>query len=187
MKKISIVLAVIVSLTLAAGCASSGGGGASSGGSTAKAADLKPYVVDLKTLPLVKNEKPFTGMYNPLIILLPEFPVDITQYTRVTITAKYFDEKGAEIEQHDTKAMVTMVYDPASKDWGPEMGPGGNAPLKEFNVGGYSGLINTDKGVRVRFTKAPGAVILQNSALDVKYIELTSLVFHTGSASGAAK
>jgi len=180
MKKTSIVLAVVIALVLVAGCASSGGGSAKSGG----AADLKPYSVDLKTLPLVKNAKPFTGIYDALIIRFPDFPVDITKYTRVTITCKYFDEAGAEIVQSDTKAMVTILYDASSKDWGPEMGPGGNAPLKEFNVGGYSGLVNNDKGVRVNFKKAPEVIIFQNSDKVVKYIELTSITFHTKTASG---
>jgi hypothetical protein len=185
MKRIGIVLAIIVTLALVAGCASSGG---SSGGNAAKsggtAAALKPYSVDLKTLPFVKNAKPFTRKYDDLIIPFPEFPVDVTQYTRVTITCKYFDAAGEEIEQSDTKAMVSFLYDGRSRDRGPDMGPGGNAPLKELNVGGYSGLVNKDRGVRVSLKKAPEVIILQNCDDVVKFIELTSIVFHTKSASG---
>jgi len=185
MKKISIVLAVFITLALASGCASSGGGSSSGNNAKSDSANLKPYVVDLKTLPLLKNEKPFKGIYDYLIINFPEFPVDVTKYTRATITCKYFDEKGVEMEQHDTRALVIIVYDAASKDWGQPMGPSANAPLKEMNVGGYSGLVNTDKGTRLRLTKAPGSIIFQNCDESVKYIELTSLIFHTGSASGA--
>jgi len=185
MKKISIVLAVLIALTLVAGCASSGGSSSSGAKSGGAAAALKPYSVDLKTLPFVKNAKPFTRKWDDLIIPLPEFPVDVTQYSRVTITCKYFDAAGEEIEQSDTKAMVSFLYDAKSKDRGPEMGPGGNAPLKELNVGGYSGLVDKDKGVRVRLTKAPEVIILQNCADEVKFIELTSITFHTKTASGA--
>jgi hypothetical protein len=182
MKKIGVILTIAIALTLVVGCASSGG---SSGGKAASATpDLKPYSVDLTTLPFVRNAKAFTRNYDDLIIRFPEFPVDVTKYTRVTITCKYFDAAGEEMEQSDTKAMVSLVYDPDSKDRGPDMGPGGNAALKEMNVGGYSGLVNTDKGTRVRLTKAPGAIILQNSHIDVKFIELTGITFHTKTASG---
>jgi len=184
MKRIGIVLAIIVSLVLVAGCAGSGGsngGGAAKSGGTA---DLKPYSVDLKTLPFVRNEKPFTRKYDDLIIRFPDFPVDVTKYTRVTITCKYFDAAGAEIEQSDTKAMVSFLYDATSRDRGPDLGPGGNAPLKELNAGGYSGLIQRDKGVRVSLKKAPEVIILQNCDDSVKFIELTSIVFHNKTASG---
>lgn len=179
MKKIGIFTAIAFALTLVAGCTSAPA--AKSGGT---AAALKPYTVDLKTLPFVKNAKAFTRNYDDLIIPLPEFPVDVTKYKRVTITCKYYDAAGAEIQQSDTKAMVSLLYDGKSKDRGPDMGPGGNAPLKEFNVGGYSGLVNTDKGVRILLTKAPEVIILQNCHLDVKFIELTGIIFHNGSASG---
>jgi len=180
MKKIGIVFAIVVSLAFVTGCASSGGNAAKSGGT----ADLKPYTVDLKTLPFVKNAKPFTRKWDDLIIPLPEFPVDVTQYKRVTITCKYFDAAGVEIEQSDTKAMVSFLYDAKNRDRGPDMGPGGNAPLKELNVGGYSGLVNTDKGVRVMLKKAPEVIILQNCDDSVKFIELTSVIFHNKTASG---
>ena len=185
MKKISIILAIVIALTLVAGCASSGDSGSSGGAAkSGGAADLKPYSVDLKTLPFVRNARPFTRKWDDLIIPFPDFPVDVTKYTRVTITCKYYDELGAEIEQSDTKAMVSFLYDAKSKDRGPDMGPGGNAPLKELNVGGYSGLVNKDKGVRVILKKAPEVIILQNCDDIVKFIELTSIVFHTKTASG---
>jgi len=184
MKKISIILAIVIALTLVAGCASSGSSGSSSAAKSSAPANLQPYSVDLKTLPFVKNAKAFTRKWDDLIIPFPDFPVDVTKYTRVTITCKYYDEKGVEIEQSDTKAMVSFLYDAHNKDRGPDMGPGGNAPLKELNVGGYSGLVNKDKGVRVSLKKAPEVIILQNCDDIVKFIELTSIVFHTKTASG---
>jgi len=178
MKKIGITLAIVVALTFVVGCASSGGGGKSSGG-----AALKPYSVDLKTLSYTKNPKPFTRKYDDMIIPFPTLPVDVTKYSRVTITCKYFNAAGEEIEQSDTKAMVSFLYD-AKGGRGPDMGPGGNAPLKELNVGGFSGLVDKDRGVRINLTKTPEVIILQNSDLDVKFIELTGIIFHNKTASG---
>jgi len=180
MKKLGIILAIVVALTFVVGCASSGGADSSksSGG-----AALKPYSVDLSTLAYTKNPKPFTRKYDDMIIPFPSLPVDVTQYSRVTITVKYFNAAGEEIEQSDTKAMVSFLYE-AKGGRGPDMGPGGNAPLKELNVGGFSGLIDKDRGVRIKLTKVPEVIILQNSDLDVKFIELTGIIFHNKTASG---
>jgi hypothetical protein len=176
MKKIGIILAIAIALTFV-GCASSGG----SGGATE---NLPPYTIELSSFEFVKNAAPFTKKYDDLIIPFPEFSVDITKYSRVTITCKYYGADGVELAQGDTKAMVTLAYDPKGDIRGPEMGPGKNTPLKEMNVGGYSGLVNTDKGVRVRLTQAPGIILFQNSDDAVKYIELTGITFHTKTASG---
>jgi hypothetical protein len=181
MRKIGVIIAIAIALTLV-GCASSGGSSKSSGGGAA----LAPYSVDISTLPLVKNEKPFTRKYDDLMIRFPELPVDVTQYSRVTITCKYYDENGVEIPQGDWHAMVSLVYDPSSSDRGPEMGPGGNAPLKEFNVGGYSGLVHQDRGVRMlKLKQAPKAILFQSCDDETKYIEVTGITFHNKTASGA--
>jgi len=205
MRKIGIVLAIFVGLTFIVGCPSTGGG---SGGDASRSADgADSYSVNLSTLTQVvnepskgyenllksgnyktssalKNPEPFTGMYDSLLFLFPSFPVDVTKYKRVTINCKYYNSKNEEIGQADTKAMVTLVLDPKGDLRGPDMGPGKNTPLKEFNVGGYSGLVSSDKGVRVTLSQPPGAILFQNSANDVKFIEVTQIVFHNGSASG---
>jgi hypothetical protein len=185
MKKIGIILAIIAIVAFA-GCGTGGGGG---GGG-------EPFVVDLETLTAVRtlpgdrlgdptglhvrNADPFTKNYDDLMILLPTFPVDITQFQRVTIKCKYFSASGTEIAQGDTNAMVSFIYD-LSGDWrGPAMGAGPNTPLKEMNVGGFSGLVSVDRGVRVRFSKQPAAILFQNSNVGVAFIELTELVFHNG-------
>jgi len=181
MKKIGIILSIAIALTLVVGCASSGGGSSGGGGGGAA---LKPYAVDLSKLPLVKNQKPFTKKYDDLLITFPPFPVDITQYSRVTITCKYFDASGAELPQADTRAMVSLIYDLKGDIRGPEMGPGKNTPLKEFNVGGFSGLVNTDRGVRIKLIQPLGGILFQNSDDMVKFIELTGITFHNKTASG---
>jgi hypothetical protein len=120
------------------------------------------------------------------LILLPasSLPTDFSQYTRITITASYFKADGEELPQADAMVMVTLVYDPDGDIRGPSMGPGPNTPLKEFNVGGFSGIVNTDRGSRLALRQAPGAVLFQNnSGSPVAFIELTSLVFHNGNYS----
>jgi len=175
MKKIGIILAIAIALTLVVGCASSGG---SSGGKSAGGADLKPYSVDLKTLPFVKNAKPFTKKYDDLLIPFPTLSVDVTQFKRVTINCKYFNGNGEELPQADTMAMVSLIYDIKGDIRGPEMGPGKNTPLKEFNVGGFSGLVNSEKGVRISLNQPLGGILFQNSGDVVKFIEVTEITFH---------
>ncbi|MDR2941351.1 MAG: hypothetical protein LBV17_02025 [Treponema sp.] len=175
MKKIGIILSIAIALTLVVGCASSGGGsssGSSGGG------DLQPYSVDLKTLPFVRNAKPFTKNYDDLLIEFPALPVDVTKYKRVTINCKYFNGNGEEIAQADSNAMVSLIYDVKGDIRGPEMGPGKNTPLKEFNVGGFSGAVSTEKGTRVTLTQPLGAILFQNSNAGVKFIEVTEITFH---------
>jgi len=188
MKKLGIVLAIVTALALV-GCGSTGGGGggrAAAGGGGGGA----PFVVDLSTLKTatvdgtptggtVRNPQPFTKNYDDLMILFSDLP-DVTQYQRITIRCKYFNEAGEEIAQGDSNAMVSLIYDLSADIRGPDMGPGPNTPLKEFNVGGFSGAVSTDRGVRVRLTKAPVAILFQNSNVGVKFIEASAIVFHNG-------
>jgi len=167
MKKLGIILSVLVMLS-SVGCASSGGGAAASGG------DVEPYSIDLSTLRNVRNPNPFTRIYDNLIIMLPEIPVDLKVYQRVTIRAKYFNADGEEIIQADGNAMVSLFYEPGDiySDGSP------NVVIKELNVGGFSGIVSTDRGVRMRLSRNPGGILLQNSNTDVKFIELTEVTFH---------
>jgi len=158
--------------------------------------ETEPFVVDLSTLKAVtldsddkildetgetvKNKNSFTKKYDDLMLILPAFPgVDFTQYKRVTIRCKYFDENKKEIAQSNTKAMVTMIYD-VDKGFRDNQT---NMPLKELNVGGPSGTVSTNGGTSINLIKAPGAVLLQNSSEKVKYIEVTEIVFHNRRAS----
>jgi len=191
MKKLGVIAAVIAILAVV-GCASTGGSkSAGSGG--------EPYVVDLSTLKAVtlgqgdtigaptgqtvRNVQPFTKNYDDLMILFPEFPVDVTKYSRVTIRCKYFGADGNEIAPADGNAMVVLVYDINGDKRGPAMDPGPNTPLKEMNLMGYSGAVSTDRGVRVRLSKAPGGILFQNSNAGVRFIEVTGIIFHNGDFS----
>jgi hypothetical protein len=175
MKKLGVVLAIIalVATSVWAGPKADKGG---SGGA-------EPFIVDLSTLSLVKNEAAFTKGYDDLLIELPKssLPSDFSKYTRLTITAIYFNAAGDELPQADSMCMASMIYDVTGDLRGPSMGPGANTPVKEFNVGGFSGLIHKDKGIRVTFKEAPQAVLLQNNGgSPVAFIQLTGLIFHNG-------
>ena len=175
MKKIGIVLLAFVVALALLGCPSQPPPAAPA---PAAAAALTSYSVDINSLPLKRNAKAFTKNYDDLLITFPTFPVDVTQFKRVTINAKYFDASGKEIAQGDSNAMVVLIYDPKGDIRGPEMGPGKNTPLKEFNVGGASGAVSGEKGTRINLTQQPGAILFQNSNANVKFIEVTEITFH---------
>jgi hypothetical protein len=155
--------------------------------STLKVESGSDAVVTLKgdytTLPGVKNEAPLTKAWGDVLIILPEsvLPSNLSKYTKLTITAKYYNSEGKEIKQQDQQCMVSLIYDLKGNIRGPEMGTGPNTPVKEFNVGGNSGLIHKDKGIKIKFTKAPQAVLFQNVAgTNVAFIEMTGMIFHNG-------
>jgi len=200
MKKMGVVLAIFAIAALI-GCGSGTTGGAAKGGS-----GTPPFKVDLsklktvdiesgstaeptpktKTIPGVKNQKPLTKAWADVMILLPKeaMPTDMSKYTRLTATCKYYDAAGVEVPQGDSQVIVVLIYDVNGDLRGPSMGPGPNTPVKEFNVGGFSGMIHKDKGIRVTFKEPPQAIMFQNnSGSKVAFIELTSLVFHNGDYS----
>jgi hypothetical protein len=199
MKKLGIIFVIIAMFALI-GCQTTGGASASSGGGA------EPFVVDLSKLTSVKsennvkiedqlqsgnyqtqsalrNQTPFAKAWDDFFILLPAsaLPSDFFGYNRLTITCKYFDAAGAEIEQQDSQCLVVVVYDMKGDLRGPQMDAGPNTPVKEMNVGGFSARIHTDRGVRVTFKQAPHGVMFQNnSGSKVAFIEMTGMVFHNG-------
>jgi len=173
MKKIGIVLAFVVALALL-GCPSQPPPPA-----PAPAVALTSYTIDLGSLPAKRNAKAFAKNYDDFLIELPKIPVDLTQFKRATITCKYFDAAGKEIAQSDGQAMVTLIIDPKGDIRGPDMGPGNNTPLKEFNIGGGSGLVSSERGVRINLKQQPGAILFQNTNANVKFIEVTEITFRS--------
>jgi hypothetical protein len=200
MKKFVVVLAIIALVATSVWAGGKPDKGKSSGGGA------EPFIVDLSTLTsLVKNDPKastedmvkgayetssslknaaaFNGGYQDLLIFLPasSVPSDFSKYTRVTITCRYFNAAGDELPQADSMCMVVVAYDAKGDIRGPAMAPGPNTPVKEFNVGGFSGLIQKDKGIRTSFSKPPQAVLFQNnSGSPVAFIEMTGLIFHNG-------
>jgi hypothetical protein len=197
MKKIGIVLAIVVGLTFIVGCPTTDTGNAAP---VQAASTAKTYSVDLNTLNYKifsdsansvsgggagkKNTTALAKRWDGVLFTFSGIPADVTKFNRVTVNAKYFAANGDEIAQGDGKAMCVLIYDLNGDLKGPEMGPGKNTPVKEFNVGGFSGLVSTDKGVRVTLNQAPGGILVQAADASVKFIELTQVTFHSGSASG---
>jgi len=185
MKKWGIVVAIVAAAALL-GCASTGGGAkADSGGAgesyTVDLSKLVAYTIDENGLgqpsgETVRNKTPFARNYDNLPILFSELP-DVTKFSRVTIKIKCFAADGSEITPKDGNAMVSLFYDPN----GDIFSDGSkNLIIKEFNVGGFSGSVSNDRGVRMRLTQNPGGILLQNSNENVKFIELTEVKFHNG-------
>jgi len=195
MKKVVIVLAFVVALAFL-GCP----GTPPPPPAPAVVAAPKTYTVDLGAVSYqifsdktgilatgagkgAKNATAIPARWDGVLFTFGALPADITQFKRVTINAKYFDASGKEIAQGDGKVMAVVAYDLKGDLKGPEMGPGKNTPLKEFNVGGASGLVSGEKGVRINLAQAPGGILLQASDATVKFIELTQVTFHNGTAS----
>jgi len=184
MKKLGVILAILVVFSFA-GCASGGGGSGSA-----------PFVVDMSTLqqltvidqsnsrvggpiPTLRNPAAFTRNWQGMIIRFPDNFVDVSQYSRLTVALKYFNAAGEELPPRDSMGMLVFIYD-ITGDWhGPEMGPGPNTPVKEMNVMGFSGMIQTDRGVRHNMNRAPQAIFIQKAQdPNVAFIELERVIFH---------
>lgn len=189
MKRFFVITALIIALAFT-GCASSGG---------SSAASLPPFEVDLSTMsvvhevndeldmstmvPGVRNVAPLAMAWRWFVVLFGEnsLPPNVTEYTRVTIETKYYGEGGVEIEPGDGNMQLALFFD-VEGDVHTDYNP--NLAFKEMNVMGYSGVVNKDNGVRARLKTPPQGIMLQASNDDVRFIEITRIVFHTGSASG---
>jgi len=207
MKKTGVIFAILAALAVL-GCASTSGGSGSAS-SNASGGGAAPFIVDLsklqavksekdvkiedqlqsgkyQILPSLKNQTPFAKRWDDFYIILPPsaLPSDFSKYTRLTITCKFYNAKGEEIEPGDSMAQVVVIYDAKGDLRGPASDPGPNTPVKSQNIGGYSGMIHKDRGIKVTFSKPPQGIMFQNAQNEeVKFIELTSLVFHNGNYS----
>jgi hypothetical protein len=185
MKKFGIIFVVALVVFGLVGCGSSGG-------KKAAGDSPDPFFVDLSTLTVtdldgnpigeggvVKNPVAFTKNYDDMMILF-NFPAgfDITAYSRITVKVDVFNADGGVIPPADTNAMVSLIYDIKGDIRGPDMGPGKNTPLKEFNVGGGSSSISRARGFPVRLSQNPQAILFQNSNIGVKFIEVKEICFH---------
>jgi hypothetical protein len=166
-----IVLAAVLAL---AGCKKK-----EADGGNVNAGKIDKIEVNLSTLPLTINAQEFPNTWADLAIKFPKWPdnIDWAYLNRIRVNVKYYYDDMDEIEQQDGMAMVSLIYD-VDDDWrGPEMGPGPNTPLKQFNLGGGSGNIHTEEGSRLFLDKAPGMILFQNSNVNVAYIEVTEITF----------
>jgi len=188
MRKFGLIIAIIA--LAFAGCASGGGGGGGGGGASGDA-----YVVDLSTMTLyavttgpdklgapignfVKNQEPLTKSWEDVMLVFPSDLPDLTKYTRVTVVVKYYGPDGAELLAADSMGMASMIYD-TNANWRADSG--GNTVFKEFNIGGFSGMLHKPRGVRIGLSKNPGALLLQrNSGSPAAFIEVVAIAFHNG-------
>jgi len=203
MKKLGVVLAIFAIVALI-GCGSGTAGGstkAAGGGGGAA-----PFKVDLsklsaivskptdqmenllasgnfQTQPELRNKNAFTKNWEDFYIILPPdaLPKDMSKYTRLTLTCKFFDKSGAPLEPADSMVQVVFIYDPKGDLRGPAMDAGPNTPVKAQNVMGFSGMINKDRGIRVTFKQPPQGILFQKAQdQTIGFVELTSVVFHNG-------
>jgi len=175
MRKFAVVLVALMAVAAIGfmGCESVPGAGG----------DFDPnlsFTIDFAGMGIpTRNDVALAGTWADFMIDLPEFPdVDFTEFSRVTITANYFNAAGDLLPMMDGMVMVTLVYDTEGDIRGPEMGPGPNTPLKQFNVGGPFGSVHLHRGSPLRLTQAPGGILFQNASGSVAYIEVTEVTFH---------
>jgi hypothetical protein len=185
MKKLSVICAIIALVATFAlvGCGSSGGGGAND-----------RYVCDLKTFPTIKNTVAFTKIYDGFAVPFPEFPVDVTKFKRITVRARSMNAAGDDITAWSDNAQVRLVYDLTPDEGAPARGgygdlhskkPASNVLFYEYNVG-FEGLgqLSANDGILmgVQPDKTLAGIYVDNSSANVKFIEITEIVFHNGSA-----
>jgi len=202
MKKILLIAVVLLmtSMLVFAGGGKDKGAAAGSGEA--------PFIVDLKTLQLIeiinqdnpakvgqllgnqlRNPNPIERTWQCIVWVFPENFVDVTKYTHVTVTAKYFDADGNELAPADSMSQVVFLYEVADSDWhGPSAGPGPNTPFKEGNLMGFSGMVHKDRGSRHGMNRAPKGILIQRAQdRRVLFIELTSIVFHNRNYDSGAE
>lgn len=190
MKKI-LLIAVVLLMTSALAFA---GGGSDKGGAKAGGSGEPPFIVDLSTMTQVattaspdKIGAPVPGLRNPTAItknwhdvmfLFPEDMPDVTKYSRVTVTLKYYDKDGKLLVPKDSMAMCSMLYG-TDANWRADAG--GNTIFKEFNIGGFSGMLHKERGLRISLSKNPGALLAQRAQdANCAFIELSGIIFHNG-------
>jgi len=185
MKKIGIVLAIIAAFCLF-GCVSPGN---KAGAGNA----APPYIVDLSKMTLysvtnnpdkldkpignfVKNQEPMTRNWEDLMLVFPSDLPDLTGYSRLTVQVQHYNAANEPIPDADSLSMASMIYD-TNLDWRADSG--GNTIFKEFNIGGFSGLLHKPRGIRINMSKNPGALLCQkNAGSPTAYIEVKAIVFH---------
>lgn len=166
MKKLKVLLgaiALIASMTLV-GCnqPAGSGAGADTGGAEETTWD---GVIDL-TGKTVKNASAFANAYGGFVIDFGR-TVDVSQYSKLEVSAKFYDENNDEITAAYGLGQFIVLDDPAG-DWQ------ANAIKTQYNLGIQNwDPIDTEN---LASTTAK-ALVVQNSSKTVKYIEVTEIKF----------
>jgi hypothetical protein len=137
--------------------------------------DPKPpvddYPVDLANK-TVKNAQAWTANYQGFVIPI-DLPSDFAyaSYTKLIVKVKIYDAEGAEqIPNYDIYKGQALLIKDATGSWS-----GDNVLLPaQYNLG--PGGISTT-GVGIELTDIPGALIVQNSAVETAFIEVTEITF----------
>ena len=122
-------------------------------------------IVDL-TGKTTKNATAFTKAYDGFVIDFGR-TVDLTQYSKLEVTAKFFDADNTEITATWGLGQF-LVLDDAAGEWGP------HTIKTQYNLG----MSNWDpiSTENLGSTNAK-AIAVQNSTVNVKYIEVTQIKF----------
>ena len=173
MKKLKVLigaLALIASMALV-GCNQPTGTGANAGtgtdASTGTGSTTQEWdgIVDL-TGKTTKNATAFAKEYGGFVIDFGR-TVDLTQYSKLEVTAKFFDADNTEIAATWGLGQFLVLDDPQG-DWG------AHTIKTQYNLGMQNwDFIETEN---LASTTAK-ALVVQNSSATVKYIEVTSIKF----------
>jgi hypothetical protein len=178
MKKLGVIIAIIALVTVSAviSCASTGGG------------SQDRFTADLSTFTMIKNTTPIPAVDRGFLIPFPEFPVDITQYKRITVRAKAYDAGGNDITAWTDNGVLRMHWDLSLPEGD---GPGqlknrANILFTETNCG-FEGLgqITHNEGVLMGLTpggQKPAGLSIESNSANVKFLEIVQITFHNGTA-----
>jgi hypothetical protein len=174
MKRPGIIFAIIALVTAftVIGCGSSGGGGAK----------MERYKADLSTFEIIKNQTPFTKIWDGYKVPFPEFPVDITQFRRITVRARAYNSLGHDITGWSANGVLRLVWDLDLSIDDVKKAP--NVIFNEVNCG-FEGLgqVTSNEGVLMgRLNRLPAGFFIECNSEDVKFIEVTEVIFHNGVA-----
>ena len=167
MKKFKVLLgaiALIASLAFV-GCNQPTGTGANAGTGTGSTTQEWDGIVDL-TGKTTKNATAFASAYSGFVIDFGR-TVDLTQYSKLEVTAKFYDADNTEIAATWGLGQF-LVLDDATGEWTP------HTIKTQYNLGMQNwDPISTES---LGSTNAK-AIAVQNSTADVKYIEVTEIKF----------
>jgi hypothetical protein len=185
MKKLGVIFVIITLVAAFAliGCGTGGGGG-----------KVERFAADLSKFERVKNTVAFTKIYDGFTVPFPEFDTDITQFRRITVRLRATNAAGDDITAWSNNGQVRLVWEL------PEGNPAGgygsqytgdkarsNQIFYEQNVG-FEGLgnLSSNEGILMGLGgKKPAGLYVDNSSDNVKFIEITEIIFHNGSAKAA--
>ena len=166
MKKLKVLLgalALIAAMALV-GCNQPAGSGAGTGTGGAEETTTWDGVIDL-TGKTTKNATAFTKAYDGFVIDLGR-TVDVSQYSKLEVSAKFYDENNDEITAAYGLGQF-LVLDDTQGEWG------AHTIKTQYNLGMQNWVIDT---TNLASTSAK-AIAIQNSTADVKYIEVTEIKF----------